>query len=158
MAGPTDPKGQDEPREAAPEQRDDTRMNQRPRCAYVRPDGSACLSYAVQGSLLCWFHDDRPDSIARRRKARLKGTKNSHPHDGLPDWSDHEIKSIEELRGVLSEILNAGARGDVTTARLQALASVANALAKSIEGSELEKRLVTLEEEVKKWQQKQNRG
>jgi hypothetical protein len=35
--------------------------------------------------------------------------------------------------------------GDITTTRLTALASVANALSKAIEGSDLEKRLERLE-------------
>ena len=56
------------------------------------------------------------------------------------------IDKLEELRGALSDLFNAGMAGEVTTNRLTALSSVANALMKSIEGSDLEARIAALEE------------
>ncbi len=69
--------------------------------------------------------------------------------DGLENWASHPIDTIEQLSGALSELFNAGMAGDITTNRLTALSSVANALMKSIEGSDLETRITALEEKLK---------
>lgn len=46
---------------------------------------------------------------------------------------------------MLSDLANAGMRGDIPTARLSALASVANSLSKVLVNGEEEKRLSELE-------------
>lgn len=57
---------------------------------------------------------------------------------------------MDILRTALSDLLNAGMCGKVSTSRLTALASVANALSKVIEGTEIERRLEQLEEQTKR--------
>jgi hypothetical protein len=121
---------------------------QRPHCAHVSSTGASCGAFAVKDSAFCFYHDPRPEAIAKRERSRAKGNKKSNTHDGLADWSSHPIETMKELHGALSELFNAGMAGDITTNRLTALSSVANALMKSIEGSGLEARIAALEEKA----------
>jgi len=75
----------------------------------------------------------------------MKGAKKTNSHDGLSTWTERPIITMDDLKTSLSELFNAGMSGEITTARLSALASVANALGKVIEGSDLEKRIEALE-------------
>jgi hypothetical protein len=63
-------------------------------------------------------------------------------------WTSKPIKSQEDIRAMLSELANAGMLGTVPTARLSALAAVANSLSKVIEQGEMERRLTELEKRV----------
>ncbi|HEY3420611.1 MAG TPA: hypothetical protein VGK23_08680 [Methanomassiliicoccales archaeon] len=123
--------------------------SQKPRCAHISASGASCGAWAVKGSTFCFYHDPRPDAIAKRERSRAKGNRRSNAQDGLENWTSHPIKSIEQLSGALSDLFNAGMSGDITTNRLTALSSVANALMKSIEGSGIEERLTALEEKFK---------
>lgn len=118
---------------------------QKPRCAYVSPKGVGCLAYAVKGSTYCFFHDPSPEAAAKRKRSLAKANKKSSSHDGLETWTPRPITTMQELKDALSELFNAGMSGEITTARLSALASVANALGKVIEQSDLEKRIEVLE-------------
>lgn len=97
---------------------------------------------------LCYFHDMRPQTVARREKSLRKGAAKHNTHDGLAEWKGRPIDTLQELKTALSELFNAGMAGEITTARLSALASLANALFKAIEGSELEGRVAKLEEVI----------
>jgi len=119
---------------------------QRPRCGHVSSStGAGCMAYALKDSTFCFYHDPRPEIVAKRRKALMKGAKKTNTHDGLSTWTERPITTMQELKDALSELFNAGMGGEITTARLSALASVANALGKVIEGSDLEKRIEALE-------------
>jgi hypothetical protein len=115
------------------------------RCAHMFPNGSACLAHHLKDSPFCFYHDPRPDVVAKRLKAADKGTKRSKSRDGLPSWQPHKIGTLEELKNALSDLFNAGMAGDITTSRLSALASVANALSSTIRHSDLETRIGSLE-------------
>jgi hypothetical protein len=121
---------------------------QRPHCAHISRTGAACGAYAVRDSAFCFYHDPSPEAIAKRERSRAKGNRRSNAQDGLENWTSHPIDTIEQLSGALSELFNAGMAGDITTNRLTALSSVANALMKSIEGSDLEARIAALEEKL----------
>lgn len=119
---------------------------QRPRCGHVSSStGAGCMAYALKDSTFCFYHDPRPEIVAKRRKAMMKGAKKTNSHDGLASWTVRPIITMEDLKTSLSELFNAGMSGEITTARLSALASVANALGKVIEQSDLEKRIEALE-------------
>jgi len=123
---------------------------QKPRCSYISPEGRACLGYATRGSDCCFFHDQRPEIVAKRENALKKGSKKANSHDGLHTWESRPLMSLSALNHALSELFNAGMAGDITTARLSALAAVANSLSKVIEGSDLEVRIKALEEQTAK--------
>ena len=121
---------------------------QRPHCAHISRTGAACGAYAVKDSTFCFYHDPSPEAIAKRERSRAKGNRRSNAQDGLENWTSHPIDTLLELRGALSDLFNAGMSGDITTNRLTALSSVANALNKAIEGSDLEERIAALEEKL----------
>jgi hypothetical protein len=122
---------------------------QRPRCANRSRTGAACGAYAVTGSHYCFFHDNSPEGIAKRSRSQAKGNKRSNSKDGLAEWVAHPINTLQDLHEALSDLMNAGMAGDITTNRLTALSSVANALMKSIEGGDMEERIAALEEKLK---------
>ncbi len=121
---------------------------QHPRCSYVSPNGRPCLAYAVKGSTHCFFHDPSPEAVAKRKRSLMRGAKKTPADDGVVTWDTHPIATVADLKVALSELFNAGMSGAITTARLSSLASVANALSKVIEQSDLEKRIKTLEERM----------
>ena len=123
--------------------------SQKRRCAHVSANGAGCLANALRDSEYCFYHDPRPEIVAKRLKAAAKGTKNSKRMDGLSSWSSRSISTMEELKTALSDLFNAGMSGEISTQRLAALSSVANALRAVIEGSDLEKRISELEERMK---------
>ena len=122
---------------------------QRKRCAHVSASGAGCHAYALKDSTFCYYHDKRPEIAAERARSCKKGGRKANSHDGLPDWADQPITSLEELRKAASILFNAGAAGKVSARKLSALSSMANVLRTTIEGSNLEKRICELEELVK---------
>jgi len=85
--------------------------------------------------------------LVKEKKAHAvsKGGRARAKPDGIASWDARPIGSMDDLRIMLSDLANAGMKGDIPTARLSGLAAVANALGKVIEGSELERRIEALE-------------
>jgi hypothetical protein len=111
----------------------------------IKEDGTRCGGPTMSGRRFCYFHDDDPQTVKARASAASRGGKRSRSKDGLASWTVRPITTMEDLKTSLSELFNAGMSGEITTARLSALASVANALGKVIEQSDLEKRIEALE-------------
>ncbi|MCX6651761.1 MAG: hypothetical protein NT137_00170 [Methanomassiliicoccales archaeon] len=122
---------------------------QRKRCSHVSANGAGCRAYALKDSALCYYHDKRPEIVAQRVRSCKNGGRKANSHDGLADWVDRPITSLEELRKAASILFNAGAAGKVSARKLSALSSMANVLRTTIEHSDLEKRICELEEMVK---------
>ena len=87
-------------------------------------------------------------SAKRERGLRDKSKRSNAQKDGLAEWEPRTLDTLESVRDALSELFNAGAMGDITTARPTALSAIANSISKAIEGSDLEKRLDNLENKV----------
>jgi hypothetical protein len=93
-------------------------------------------------------HSTDPHAREIKAAAVSKGGRARARPDGIRTWAPRDIATMEDLRALLSELVNAGMVGDVPTARLSSIAAVANALSKVIEGSELEARIEALEAKV----------
>jgi hypothetical protein len=121
--------------------------SQKPKCSYISPvSGLGCRAWAVKDAPFCFYHDMRPAAIAKRDKLRTKGNRRSTAQqDGLPDWEPRTLDTLEAVRDALSELFNAGAKGDITASRLSALSAISNSISKAIEGSDLEARITALE-------------
>jgi hypothetical protein len=120
-----------------------------PKCEHIKPDGSPCGSPVMTGRRFCYFHDDDPRTIELRAARSAKGGSVSRMRpEVVGSWTSMPIKSQEDIRAMLSELANAGMLGTVLTARLSALAAVANSLSKVIEQGEMERRLTELEKRV----------
>lgn len=118
----------------------------KPKCSYISPSGAGCLAYAVKGQPYCFYHDPRPEAVAKREKSLMKGAKRQRSYEGLASWEPRHIDSMEDLKIALDELFNAGISGELSTSRISALASVANTLGKVIDGSDLEKRIKAIED------------
>jgi len=115
-------------------------------CAYILPDGTPCRMPPLINDDYCISHSTNPHAVEKKARGSSKGGKIRAKPDTISGWVAIPITSMEDLRVALSDLLNAGMVGAVSTSRLSSLASVANALGKVIEGSELEKRIKALEE------------
>ncbi len=126
----------------------DTMVSQKRRCSYISGTGAGCRAYAVKDSTFCFYHDPSPAAIAKRERGLRDKSKRSNTKDGLPGWESRPLDTLEAVRDALSELFNAGAKGDITAARLSALSAISNSISKAIEGSDLEERIAALEEKL----------
>lgn len=127
----------------------DTAVSQKRRCSYISGTGAGCRAYAVKDSTFCFYHDPSPIAIAKREKGlRDKSKRSNAQKDGLPEWEPRALDTLESVRDALSELFNAGAKGDITAARLSALSAISNSISKAIEGSDLEERITALEQKM----------
>ena len=84
-----------------------------------------------------------PGRNSQRECSRAKGNRRSTSQYGLPIWESRPLDTLESVRDALSELFNAGAKGDITASRLSA---ISNSISKAIEGSEIDERIKALEE------------
>jgi hypothetical protein len=123
-------------------------VSQKRRCSYISGTGAGCRAYAVKSSTFCFYHDPSPMAIAKRERGLRDKSKRSNAQDGLPNWESRPLDTLESVRDALGELFNAGAKGDITAARLSALSAISNSISKAIEGSDIEARLAALEQKV----------
>lgn len=114
-------------------------------CVFIKPDGEQCRARPLQGDLFCLSHSPDPKAQDIKAQAVRKGGRARGKPEGIHEWNPRPIESQEDLRIMLSDLANAGMKGDIPTARLSALASVANSLSKVLVNGEEEKRLSELE-------------
>ena len=127
----------------------DTMVSQKRRCSYISGTGAGCRAYAVKNSTFCFYHDPSPEGISKRERGlRGKSKRFNAQQDGLPNWEPRTLDTLEAVRDALSELFNAGAKGDITAARLSALSAISNSISKAIEGSDLEERIKALEDKL----------
>ena len=116
-------------------------------CQAVNARGEPCGAYAVTGSRYCFYHD--PDLAAERKAARAKGGRVRHGRK-LTTGSDGptEIASMGEVVDLLEQTINDCLKLENSIARARAIGYLAGTLARVMEMSELEQRIVALEIEV----------
>ena len=66
-----------------------------------------------------------------------------------PKWRKRRLKSIEDVRRYMANLINRAEAGEVEDTKASRLANMANILAGLISSSDLEKRLAALEENQK---------
>jgi hypothetical protein len=121
-------------------------MDPRPTCSHTRRDGSPCRASALPGKDVCLFHD--PSSAAARANGRKKGGARAHqpPVVLAADLPDRELRTVADVVKFLGLVANRCVKGEldcrVANAVTYTLVSLAAALAKS----DLEARLLALEE------------
>jgi hypothetical protein len=121
-------------------------MDPRPTCSHTRRDGSPCRASALPGKDVCLFHD--PSSAAARANGRKKGGARAHQPPAVlaGDVPDRELRTVGQVCEFLGVIANRTVKGEldarVANAATYTLTSLAAALAKS----DLESRLLALEE------------
>jgi hypothetical protein len=108
-----------------------------PKCAHVHQDGKQCGAYAITGDRFCMAHTTNPKMAAKAQEARIRGGKGRNREDCVSSWDGRPIESISDVQEAMSMVLDAGMRGEISTARISALASVASVLTKAIEGGKM---------------------
>ncbi|MHA1544607.1 MAG: hypothetical protein ACTSU8_05680 [Alphaproteobacteria bacterium] len=72
-----------------------------------------------------------------------------NPKGDPPKWRKRRLKSIEDVRRYMADLINRAEAGEIEDTTASRLANMANILAGLISSSDLEKRLAALEENQK---------
>lgn len=116
-------------------------------CRCLKANGERCKAPPLVNDPdhFCISHSKDPKAIATKALAVKKGGLGRAKPDVIATWTPAPITSMADLKTGLSELFKAGMEGNVSTARLSALAAVGNSLSKVIEGADLEARIEALE-------------
>ena len=121
------------------------------RCTGTNKDGAPCGAQAWRDGLCRWHH---PDLAGARAGWRAKGGEHrsnaARARKALP-------QDLADVRDALLRVLVGLEEGDVDPRRATAMAAVARAVCHVQEVGDLERRLATIEEELKREQEAQAR-
>ena len=120
-----------------------TQAKQVKRCKGTKGEGKYPCNAVPGASGYCFMHD--PDRGAERAAARRRGGRGRHtPHSdaALPST---EIRTLDDVRGLLGYALAEALVGDNSIQRTRALVAIAGAFVEAIKVGELEQRLAALE-------------
>jgi len=101
----------------------------------------------MKGSSYCYWHV--PDRAEERESSSRRGGKRSQA-EGLSDWTDRELKTVQDVDKLIQDLLNATIRGDIHPRLVNAATGLINLLLKAKEAGSLEERIAALEEAVMK--------
>jgi len=122
-------------------------------CNATRKDGTPCKARAQPNVPYCWGHD--PTLTEKRREKRAKGGANKATISRLGKRMPATLRPVlDTLYGALTGLED----GTTDPKTATAMASVAGAIMRLYEGSELEGRLATLEAAGEKRQARSGRG
>jgi len=102
-------------------------------CAFIKSDGTRCRAHPLTGDQFCLSHSPSPKAKEIKAAAVKKGGRVRTKPEAILEWQRRPIDTTEDLRLALSQILNAGMSGAISTSQLSSLASVANVLFKLLE-------------------------
>lgn len=114
-------------------------------CTFIKPDGERCGGYRQRDSEFCWMHD--PRNHERVTDARKRGGKRSQS-EGITDWTDRELKTVQDVENLIQDLLNATIRGDIHPRLINATNGLLTLLLKAKELGSFEDRLAKLESEI----------
>ena len=112
-------------------------------CERVKDDGSKCLARAGQGSRYCFFHD--PTKENDRKEAQQRGGRANRATVLPADGPDVPLTSLKDLVGLFARVINLQLKGEVSSKETSSLGYNCSQLAKLLEASNIEQRLVALE-------------
>ena len=75
--------------------------------------------------------------------ARKRGGKSSQA-DGLPDWTDRELATVQDVENLIQDLLNATIRGDIHPKLINAASGLIGLFLKAKELGAFEDRLASL--------------
>ena len=119
-------------------------------CKALTRDGRPCGGYAVSGSDYCFSHD--PGSAERRIEVRSRGGKARHARSITPPGGRDpvELTGLADAIPLLERMVNDTLFLENSVARSRAVAYLVEKLTKIFEVTEVEQRLVELEEKLSK--------
>lgn len=120
------------------------------RCKGKTKSGKRCSANALKGSKYCFYHD--PARKNDLRAAQSKGGKTSNKWPGvlfLPaETPDVDLKTPDDVRLLISDTISRLRRGEVHPDIASKIGYLAQVGLRSLEQSELEKRISKLEEKI----------
>jgi hypothetical protein len=119
----------------------------RPKCAFLRPDGSRCGSSPLPESGLCFFHDPAVAKEAAEAR-RLGGLRRRREGSVAGAYEFVGLDSVEAIRRLLVIASLDTLALDNSLARSRTLVQLAMAATRLLETGELETRLERLQESV----------
>jgi len=117
-----------------------TSIPEEKRCIKTLANGRQCGSPRMNGSEYCFQHCMDPEIVEYRTESRKRGGKNQVT-DNLDDWKTINVRSLDDLRRLLSKCLNLTASGRMHPKISNALAQLAAQVNRTFEIIELEERL-----------------
>jgi len=120
-------------------------MSARRACAAVKSDGSPCGGQARSGSAYCLFHDPAAASAQREAKAE-GGRQRATPRTVVPpEVQDLRLAGPRDVPPLLADTINRVRKGALDPKIASTIGYLAGVLLRSMEVSELEERIRSLE-------------
>ncbi len=118
------------------------------RCKAITIRGEPCKSWAIGAGEYCYTHD--PTRAVERAAARKKGGyRRQTPHQGNLANVPHQVRSLDDVLGVLDYALAEALPLENSIARGRLIVAIANAFMETIKTGELEGRILALEMALK---------
>ena len=114
-------------------------------CTFIKANGERCGGYRQRDSKFCFMHD--PLNKELMNESRKRGGKRSQS-EGITDWKDRELKTVQDVEELIQDLLNATIRGDAHPRLINAANGLLGLLLRAKELGSLEDRLAKLEAEI----------
>jgi hypothetical protein len=118
------------------------------RCTATRTDGQPCEAPARPGRSYCAFHD--PELAEQRADARRRGGQRRSQKAAVlsSDAPDLPLQTVGDVTRLLADTINQCRRGQLDPRVGNCLGYLASVMVRAIEGSETERRLAAIEEQM----------
>ena len=117
-------------------------------CQQSKPDGRKCHAHAIGGSNYCFFHD--PEKSAERQAARRAGGSKHKVAVLSSSAPEARLLDARDVVKLLAETINQVRRGEIDPKIANAVGYLGGLLLKALHETELETRLATLEEAIRR--------
>ena len=114
-------------------------------CEHVKPGGERCKAFALPGVECCFFHD--PTKATERAAARRAGGRKRAAKAAVlpPDAPDLPLATMADVAALLAVTVNQTRRGELDPKVANCLGYLGSVLVKTLEQSDLERRIQALE-------------
>ncbi len=113
-------------------------------CSFIKLDGARCEALPVKGSDLCFSHN--PQTREAKKLAAVKGGKT--PKKNYNPLPAVEVKTSKDVTVLLATVINEVRQGVIDLRVANCLGYLAGHLVKAIEVSDLEERMVKIEQAI----------
>jgi hypothetical protein len=118
-------------------------------CEFIKESGEKCGANSLRNDKFCFMHSDDPEIIKIRQKSLSEGGSNSRKkYEPLIDEVD--LENNADILFLIKKLIEE-TRGDkISTKKTTAIGYLLNIAIKALEQSDIEKRLSTIENAIKR--------
>ena len=116
-------------------------------CKFIKPNGEPCQAYTISDSDYCLWHS--PEMIDKCKTARKKGGFHRHTSKAKTTRDPYTIQTVKDVMRILKDALNDAQDLENSQARARTIGYLCHIAFRGLEVSELEERLISLEERLK---------